>query len=322
MSKFWKMHDGFVQEWEWWNCYPHHPLFEWLLTKAMIRDQKVRGVLVRRGSVLTTWKEMEQAVSNKQHQCSRGSLARALKDLQDSGDLLLKADSQKTMVTICKFENYNGSNNELWTTDGLQTDCKRTAPPINNKNIEYKENNIYSAHESFFTTDDGFVTEDDCRAWMRRYSEVARTFGVADKDLPQQLTATRSQKISRCVRERGKGSVDAMFARLAESPNYFDQGSRGFKGDFTKLWSPSVFDMVLEGSFVPVSKRKQDQPKKICTFEPQQPQQTKKSRKDFLLGWVEDEKNDPTPMGQDLLTSCYNSGELQRLGIDWKPNMK
>lgn len=286
MSKFWKMHDEFVQEWEWWNVYPHHPLFEWLLTQAKIQDKKVRGVLVRRGSVLTTWKDMQQAVSNKQHQCSRGSLARALKDLQDSGDLLLKADSQKTIVTICKFEDYNGNNNSIWTTDGLQTDYGRTAPPIINKNIEY-ENNIYSAREGFFDGDDGFVTENDCRVWMRKYSEIARTFGVADKDLPQQLTATRSQKISRCVRERGRGSVDAMFARLAESPNYFDQGSRGFKGDFTKLWSPSVFDMVLEGSFVPVSKRKPQQ------TESPKPQQQQPSNGSWLDAY--NENNDWKP---------------------------
>lgn len=179
---------------------------------------------------------------------------------------MLKADSQKTIVTICKYEYYNGNRNVIWTTDGLQADYGRTAPPIINKNKEYEEKDIYSAREAFLEGDDGFVTEGDCRAWMRRYSEIARTFGVEDKDLPQQLTATRSQKISRCVRERGRGSVDAMFARLAESPNYFDQGSRGFKGDFTKLWSPSVFDMVLEGSFVPVSKRRPQQK------EPQQQQ--------------------------------------------------
>lgn len=288
MSKFWKMHDEFVQEWEWWNVYPHHPLFEWLLTKAMIRDTKVRGIMVRRGSVLTTWNDMQQAVSNKQHQCSRGSLSRALKDLQDSGDLFLKSDSQKTIVTICKFEVYNGVNNGLWTTDGLQTDCKRTAPPIINKNIEY-ENNIYSARENFLSDgDDCFVTEDDCRSWMRKYSEIARSFGVEEKDLPQQLTATRSQKISRCVRERGRGSVDAMFARLAESSGYFDQGSRGFKGDFTKLWSPSVFDMVLEGSFVPVSKRKPQQPAN------QQPQ----------------------PKSNGSWLDAYNENK------NWKPNVK
>ena len=59
MSKFFKVYDEFVQDWEWWNYYPHHPLFEWLLTRAKVRDTKVRGTLVRRGSVLTTWNEMQ-----------------------------------------------------------------------------------------------------------------------------------------------------------------------------------------------------------------------------------------------------------------------
>ena len=209
-------------------------------------------------------------------------------------------------------------------TFGLQTDCKRTAPPIINKSKENEENNIYSARDGF-DAGDGFVTDADCRAWMRRYSEIARGFGVADGDLPQQLTATRSQKISLCVRERGRGSVDAMFARLAESPNYFDQGSRGYRGDFTKLWSPSVFDMVLEGSFVPVSKRKAPQEPKAqrereTIGDHEHTPEPRPERRAQLEGMVALVEKNPGSMCKEALAKAYESGELAELGIDWKPN--
>ena len=123
MSKFFKVYDEFVQDWEWWNYYPHHPLFEWLLTRAKVRDTKVRGTLVRRGSVLTTWNEMQQAVSNEQHKCSRGTLSRALEDLKASGDITLIADCKKTVITICKYDCYCGREDDFWTANGLQTDC-------------------------------------------------------------------------------------------------------------------------------------------------------------------------------------------------------
>lgn len=320
MSKFFKMHDDFV-EWEWWNVYPHHPLFEWLLTKAKVQDCRVMGVVIRRGSVLTTWKEMQQAVSNKQRQCSRGALSRALKDLTASGDLTLIADCSKTIVTICHYESFNGTGDGLWTTDGLQTDCKRTAPHIINKNKELKD--IYSAYEGLDLDDDGIVSENDCRVWMRRYNDIARRFGVADCDLAQQLTDTRKRIIGQCVRLRGRGTVDAMFARLAESFYYFQQGSKGFRGDFTKLWSPKVFDMVLEGSFVPREK-KEDKPK------PQQRNETieahefkaepRQDRRAQLEGLVSIVEKNPMSMCLIPLEAAYRSGELAQLGINWKPS--
>ena len=323
MSRFWKMHDDFV-EWEWWNVYPHHPLFEWLLTKAKVQDCRVRGIVVRRGSLVTTYDEMQRAVSNECHKCSRGTLSRALKDLQASGDLTLIADYQKTVVTICHYEIFNGTGEGLWTANGLQTDCKRTATPIINKNKEYKD--IYSADEGLDFDDDGIVTENDCRMWMRRYNEIARKYDVADKDLAQQLTDTRKRIIGQCVRLRGRGTVDAMFARLADSYYYFQQGSKGFRGDFTKLWSPKVFDMVLEGSFVPRQQKKEEKPQQqkaketveAYEFEAR-PRQERKAQLEGMVGIVE---KTPDSWCRKVLVQAYESGELRQLGIDWKPNIQ
>lgn len=323
MSKFFKVYDEFVQDWEWWNVYPHHALFEWLLTRAKVRDTKVRGVMVRRGSVLTTWNEMQQAVSNEYHKCSRGTLSRALEDLKSSGDITMIADCKKTVVTICKYGYYCGKDSDLWTDSGLIADCQRTAPPIINKSKEYEENNIYSACEPV-DNGDGLVTEADCRKWMRRYAEIARSFGLGDGDLPQQLTAARRQKIGLCVRERGRGTVDAMFARLAESPYYFDQGSRGFRGDFTNLWSPSVFDKVLEGSFVPRAKKEErpqpQQQAKGSIYDSEHKADPRPERKEQLEGMVSLVERNPQSWCRPTLVAAYESGELARLGIEWRPD--
>lgn len=157
---------------------------------------------------------------------------------------------------------------------------------------------------------------------MARYSEIARKFGVSERDLPQQLTATRSQKISRCVRERGRGTVDAMFARLADSPLYFLQGAGSFRGDFTKLWSPSVFDMVLEGSFVP-QERKKEQPRRqqkaeaVDSYEfAAKPKEDRRSQLEQMVATVQE---NPCSFCLQPLTAAYESGELSELNINWKP---
>ena len=272
---------GFVKlprdfdEWEWWGRVPHHFLFEWLLMHAEVRDRKIQGVLVRRGSVLTTWSEMQTAVS-RHEKCSRGTLSRAIRDFSECGEIITRTDCHKTLVTICHYEDYNGYTGALWTTSGLPADYQRTSTPLINKEIKNEEYNIYNSAREGFDNDSGFVTESDCRLWMRRYCEIARRFGVPDRDLPVQLNAKRQLKIRMCVGERGRGAVDIMFSRLAESAYYFHDGSNGFRGDFTKLWSPSVFDMVLEGSFIPSAKKKEEQNQKeqkpIGLFESTAPQ--------------------------------------------------
>lgn len=325
MSLFWKMHDDFI-DWEWWNVYPHHPLFEWLLTKAKVSDCKVRGIIVRRGSLLTTWNEMQAALSNKHHQCSVGSLSRALNDLKDSGEISVRVERKNSIVTICNYEHYCGRGETIWSGSGVKVECSRSDTPIINKSKEY-ENNIYSASDGF-NVDDGIVTEQDCRQWMRRYNEIARKFGVPEKNLAQQLTDTRKRVVSQCVRLRGRGTVDAMFARLAESEYYFREGRGGYINDFTKLWSSAVFDMVIEGSFVPQERKaatpepKQEKPKSVGVIKDEAPMSrtTQEERKRTLLELIEYIKSNPRSLSCDVLEDAYRTGELQRLGINWKPN--
>lgn len=278
MNGFIKIPRDFL-EWEWWGRMPHHLLFEWLLIMAQPSDRRINGVVVRRGSVLTTWSEMQRAVG-----CSTGSLSRALRDFSECGEIIVRTERRNTLITICHYENYNGNNGTIWSDSGVIAECKRSDTPIIKREYENKEEYIYSACASD-GNDDGFVTEPDCRAWMRRYCDIARKFGVAKDDLPRQLNAKRALKIRVCVRERGRGAVDAMFARLAESAYFFQDGSRGFRGDFTRLWSPSVFDMVLEGSFVPRAKKEKAQREKtgqIGLFETVEPPvPSKQSREEY-----------------------------------------
>lgn len=243
MKGFIKLPRDFV-EWEWWNRQPHHPLFEWLLVKARVDDRKIQGTIVRRGSLLTSWNEMQQAVG-----CSRGALSRALKDLSECGEIITRTDCKKTVVTICHYEDYNGYSNTLWTDCGLIADCERTDTPIIKREQE-NEKDIYSACAQGFS-DDGFVSDGDCRQWMQRYNKIAAGYGAAPAE---QLNTKRRLYIQQRVRERGRGAVDVMFQKLEQSAYFFADGSRGFRGDFTNLWTADVFAKVCEGYFIPRKK--------------------------------------------------------------------
>lgn len=310
MSGWVKLPRDFL-EWQWWHSGNHVRLFLWLYIKAEVTDRRRGNHIIRRGSVLTSWSEMQEAVG-----ITRGTLGRILGDFKNAGVCITKTDCQNTIVTLCKYDEYNKDNMELWTTNGLRTDYERTAPPIINKNEEYK-NDIYSARED----SDVFVTDADCQAWLRRYNGIAQRHGYPPCT---GITTKRRLYITQRVREKGRGSVDIMFERLAESDYFFADGSHGFRGDFTNLWTADVYAKVIEGYYIPRRKKQEQEPKKaVGTIDAgvsAKPQ--RQSRREFLLEWVEAQKREPTAMGLRLLTACYESGELRELGIDWKPNNK
>lgn len=253
MKGFIKLPRSFLQ-WEWWNRQPHQSLFLWLLLKAHITDQRVQGILVRRGSVLTTWNELQKVIG-----CSTGALSRALNDLFYSGEIITKAERRKTLITICHYEDYNGNDNSLWSDSGAFAERSRSDTHLYKGEIE-NEKDIYSACARG-SSDDGFVSDSDCRAWMQRFNRIAAAFGAPQAD---KLTATRILKIQQRVREWGRGSVDIMFQKLEQSAYFFAEGSHGFRGDFTNLWASDTYTRVIEGGFVP---------KKNTEKKAQQPQQ-------------------------------------------------
>ena len=258
-------------EWEWWGRWPHHLLFEWLLIKARIYDKKVQGVIVRRGSVLTTWRDIQEAVG-----CSTGTLSRALKDLSESQEIIIRTEQRKTLITICHYEDYQGDNSQLWSNSGATAEQQRSNTPIY-KEERKNEKDIYSAHAH---DDNGFVSDSDCRLWMQRYNAIAASFGAKPAD---QLNTKRRLLISQRVRERGRGSVDILFQQLEQSVYFFGDGSRGFRGDFTNLWTLDVYTKVCEGYYVPAAKKTEARPKPQRTQEDAGAHvyQEKQSREDY-----------------------------------------
>lgn len=308
MSGWIKLPRDFL-EWQWWHSGNHVRLFLWLYIKAEVTDRRRGNYVIRRGSVLTTWSEMQEAVG-----IGSGTLGRILNDFKNAGVCITKAECKKTIVTICKYEDYNNDSGGLWSDSGVIAECKRSVPPIINKNREY-EKDIYSARED----SDGFVTDADCQAWLQRYNRIARERGYQPCT---GITTKRRLYITQRVREKGRGSVDLMFERLAESDYFFSDGSHGFRGDFTNLWTADVYTKVIEGFYIPMRKKPGPQPqqKTVSTIDANVPDHPKQSRRDFLLEWIEEERRSPSDRGQQLLRACHESGELERLGIEWKPN--
>lgn len=88
-------------EWEWYgDAHMVHLLVHLLLT-ATHEDRKYKGLTIKRGQLVTTIKELAEALG-----ASETSTRRRMKRLKSGGFLTIKVAHRITTITICNYESY------------------------------------------------------------------------------------------------------------------------------------------------------------------------------------------------------------------------
>lgn len=111
-------------EWEWYgDAHMVHLLVHLLLT-ATHEDRKYKGLTIRRGQLVTTIKELADALG-----ASETSTRRRMKRLKSGGFLTIKVAHNKTTITICNYDSYQGEQKASGPLRG-----PRVEQPYNNRN--------------------------------------------------------------------------------------------------------------------------------------------------------------------------------------------
>ncbi len=116
------MENGFIVlhrkiiKWEWYTDNNVFKLFLHLLLRANHEDKYWRGILVKRGQLITSIKHLseETGLSIKQ-------VRTALDKLKSTGEVVSKGQSRYTLVTIEKYSDYQDKKEK----EGEQTASKR-----------------------------------------------------------------------------------------------------------------------------------------------------------------------------------------------------
>ena len=148
MNEGWiKLHRSLL-DWEWFTDSNTLHVFIYLLLKANIKDVKYRGRVVPRGALVATVSDVGNILG-----LSHKAVRTALDHLKQSGQIETQATNKFTIITICKYIDYQVAENNERQTKGErtanegQTNGKRRANLIEE---EYKEdkkeiiNNLYS----------------------------------------------------------------------------------------------------------------------------------------------------------------------------------
>jgi len=294
-------------------------VYVYLHCNAYVQDGRLHGQIVRRGSCPTSRSAIMEGTGLSEH-----DVKLRLEKLLQEGEIILNSSNLGTIITLCDYDSYNDSN--VFFDDFSSSQSPNEAPanhptkhqlitqPIYNKTEEYKtEDNLISLTPYKNERESSDVALEVKKRYNKDFAGI----------LPPCIRLSTSTRIAveECLRRFGYQSVDMVFQQIKSEKFHLGDNKTGFIANFSFIFTPKNYQQYLERAQL-ARQKKESQPQKatdiFANVEPAKSPQEK--RRDFLMGWVEAERQRQTTRGQELLQSCYESGELEKLQIDWKPN--
>lgn len=314
-----------VSERPWFKDAQMVQLYTYLKSMAYVTDGRFEGRVIRRGSCPTTRSEMAECTG-----MSSRTLDRVLRRLVSYGEIIVKANNRFSVVSICDYDGCSTSDSLFGATDGIAdgiaggtTDgiAGGTTPPIIQKKEEGRiEDNILVSPYSSYKKDKGGLAYEIKERWNREFDGKL-------KKVERLMMPTRTM-VENCISRFGRQSVDLVFEQVMA-----EHLRTGFVASFQFVFEQVNYQGYLKRAQVRISKKSQEpaseKPQKkqgsvgvVEDTVPQRPPKSEDERRRTLQELVDYVESNPRSISCGALEEAYRSGELQKYGIDWKPNNK
>lgn len=120
-----------ILDWEWFTSPSTLQLFIYLLLRANKEDKKWRGILIKRGQLVTS-----VATISEETKLSTQKVRTSLNRLKSTNEITSKTTNRFTLVTVCKYESY-----QLYDEAEQQTK-QQALQQTNNKQITNKQQQL------------------------------------------------------------------------------------------------------------------------------------------------------------------------------------
>ena len=142
--------DRKIQKWEWYDDLNMCGFFLHLLLLANWEDRRWHGIVIKRGSFVTSYRKLADSVKR-----STSTIHRWLKQLSGTGEVTVTTTAKYTVISIVSYDFYQSKNTQCGTlmerkqnTDGTQTERRRYTTEEIKEYKEIKEDNL-SKGENF-----------------------------------------------------------------------------------------------------------------------------------------------------------------------------
>lgn len=168
-----------MEDWEWYTTPNMAHLFQHLIRKANHEDKNWRGLLVKRGQVVTSLESLRIQTG-----ISTRSLRTCLDRMNKTGEITEKTTNRFRVITLCNYDTYQNNRQSSDKPEGNQATSERQTTdkqPTTNNN--YKNYNNYKKCEGFSENqciDTGWaigIPEEQCKNFFNHYNAQGWVFG-------------------------------------------------------------------------------------------------------------------------------------------------
>lgn len=320
MTAGWYKQQRDLSERPWYKDSAMVHLYTYLKECAYVADSRYHGQIIRRGSCPVTRSDMAYVTG-----MSHAKIDRILRKLVNFGEIIIRANSRFSVITVCDYDRCVMPENLFRTTDDTTGDTTDdttgdTTPPIYIK----EDKNIYNNHIS--TSPYMMEREREENVAFEIKKRYNRFF---DGKLPPciRLTLPTRLMVEECVRRFGLQSVDIVFDQILHEKFSLGLNKTGFVARFQFIFEPKNFQGYLERASLRRKTADKDEAGNlrpsvgvVPTPEPEPTEKERQdARKDYLLSLVSLAQENPSSGCVSALIGAYTSGELAKLGINWKP---
>ena len=133
--------DRKITEWEWFTDGNTLKLWVYLLANAQYKDTKFKGIEIKRGQIITGRKKLAESLGMSERQ-----IRSCLKHLEKTQEVTIKSTNRYSLITIVKYDFYQGGGDESDQQSDQQATNKRPTSDHNTRKKEgKKERNIYDS---------------------------------------------------------------------------------------------------------------------------------------------------------------------------------
>ena len=150
MSKGWIKTYRSLLEWEWYQNTNVLRVFLHCLLKANHKDRQWQGIVVKRGSFITSYQNLANELSGRQSRFSVQQVRTALTKLKLTGEITIKTTSKYTLVEVNNWDRYQEDERENNTaiTNKQQSNNNQVTTNKNDNNEKNERSNIRFAPPS------------------------------------------------------------------------------------------------------------------------------------------------------------------------------
>ncbi len=138
MNGYIKLHRQ-LMEWEWYKNIPVRILFEHCLLKANHKEKKWQGIVIPKGSFVTSYENLafETGLTVQQ-------VRTAINKLKSTSEITYKSTSHYSIITVNNWERFQEDNtqNNKQITNNQQTNNKQITTTKNDKNDKNEKNTL------------------------------------------------------------------------------------------------------------------------------------------------------------------------------------